>query len=66
MFNSNVPSSFFTAPNAPWTLQFTVEENPALYPHSGQTFHPYFTDFHYILDSVDLGVTASDIAFYTA
>lgn len=66
-FNSDAPSSWFSAPGETFRIEFTVDQNPALvFPAGGQSFSPSITDFHYSLNGVDLNAMQLGMYFYTA
>lgn len=56
----------FTAPSAPWTLTFTVDQNPAPLSVGAFSFTVPFSGLTYTLNGSDTGLSSSvsSIAFY--
>lgn len=59
------PSSFFTAPNATWSLSFVTESNPSFSNAApGTFFSPVLSSFTYSLNGVPMAITPDDISFW--
>lgn len=64
-YSSSTPVSFFTAPDATWSLSFVIQNNPSVSNASfGAGFSPSFTDFSYSLNGSPLAITPDDVRFW--
>jgi hypothetical protein len=59
------PVSFFTSPNATWSLSFLTDSNPTLSSASFDvSFAPVFSDFTYSLNGSPVAITPTEIRFW--
>jgi hypothetical protein len=64
-YNAVTPVSFFTAPNATWSMSFIFDSTPVpLLPELGQYFSVPFSNFSVTLDGAVLPVVPVAISFY--
>ncbi len=66
VFSDSTPTSFFTAPDAPWAFSFITESNQ--FDPGGRilAFTDTFTSFSYTLNDIPLNLTPVSISFFTA
>ena len=65
-YDSGTPVTFFTAPDATWSLSFEVDITPFIgFSSAGVVFSPAVTFFNYSLNGVPLGMTPSQITFWS-
>ena len=66
VFNATTPTSSWTAPNAIWSITFTVASHPLVNSFViGDFFDVPFTNFVYMLNGTPVNVGPVDIAFYS-